>query len=441
MSHVWSGDGNDRIIAAKGAPEAIAELCGMTPDEHVAMERQAEQMAAAGLRVLGVAEARWNGEKLPPSQTHFDYAFAGLAGLADPIRPSVPAAIGELQRAGVKVVMITGDYPLTASAIARQAGISEASVMTGAELATLDDEQLAERIAAVSVFARIMADQKLRIVEALKANGEIVAMIGDGINDAPSLKAAHIGVAMGKRGTDVAREAAAIVLLDDDFAAIPTAVGLGRRIYDNLRKAMTFIFAVHVPIAGLALSPLLFGWPIVLGPMHIAALEMIIDPTCAVAFEAEREEPDVMRRPPRDPSAALLPARELVSAIVQGAAVLLILVALTMWAFGHRDFAADQARAVVFLALVIAVLLLVTVNRSFASAGMLPRMRGNKPLLVIGATAVTFVALVFALPPMATAFSVGSIPKEGIAAVGLSAVTVALVLLVLRRRLGASPGG
>jgi P-type Ca2+ transporter type 2C len=438
MSHVWVGDGAERIIAAKGAPEAIAELCAMTPHQRAALERQAEQMASEGLRVLGIAEARWSGEQLPPSQTHFDYVFAGLAGLADPIRPSVPPAIGDLQRAGVKVVMITGDYPLTARAIARQAGISEASVMTGAELAALDDEQLAQRVAEVSVFARIMADQKLRIVDALKARGEIVAMIGDGVNDAPSLKAAHIGVAMGKRGTEVAREAAAIVLLDDDFAAIPAAVRLGRRIYDNLRKAMAFIFAVHVPIAGLALSPLVLGWPIVLGPMHIASLEMIIDPVCALVFEAEREEPDVMRRPPRDPNGSLVPGKLFTWAMVQGIATLAILLTLTSWAFNHHLFAAEQGRAVAFLALVMAVLILVSVNRSFAGNRMLPRMRRNVPLVVIGAGAAVFIALVFGIPTLSSAFGVGPVPAEGLAAVALSSLALALFLLILRRRFGAA---
>ena len=195
--------------------------------------------------------------------------------------------------------MITGDYPTTAQAIARQAGLDAKDVMTGDELDKLNDAELTQYVRTATVFARIMPEQKLRIVTALKANGEIVAMTGDGVNDAPSLKAAHIGIAMGGRGTDVAREASSIVLLDDDFGSIVRAVRLGRRIYDNLRKAMGFIFAVHVPIAGLALMPLLFGLPILFGPVHIAFLQMVIDPVCSLVFEAEAEEDDVMRRQPR----------------------------------------------------------------------------------------------------------------------------------------------
>ena len=201
--------------------------------------------------------------------------------------------------------MITGDYPATARAIARQAGLDVQDIVTGEELEQLSDKELVGRVRSATVYARIMPEQKLRIVNALKASGEIVAMTGDGVNDAPSLKAAHIGIAMGGRGTDVAREASSIVLLDDDFRSIVRSVRLGRRIYDNLRKAMAFIFAVHVPIAGLALLPLVSGLPILFGPMHIAFLEMVIDPVCSLVFEAETEEDDVMRRPPRTPDEPL----------------------------------------------------------------------------------------------------------------------------------------
>ena len=239
----------------------------------------------------------------------FSFKFLGLVGLADPLRASVPEAVSQCRSAGIKVVMITGDYPATAQAIARQAGLDAEDVMTGEQLEKLSEAELAQQLRTATVFARIMPEQKLRIVNALKANGEIVAMTGDGVNDAPSLKAAHIGIAMGGRGTDVAREASSIVLLDDDFGSIVTAIRLGRRIYDNLRKAMGFIFAVHVPIAGLALLPLLFGLPILLAPMHIAFLEMVIDPVCSLVFEAETEEDNVMRRPPRPPTSLCSPAR------------------------------------------------------------------------------------------------------------------------------------
>ena len=307
MSHVWqAADGRQEfVIAAKGAPEAIADLCHLDAADRAALTHSVDAMAAEGLRVLGVARASFAGQVWPDSQHDFAFSFVGLVGLADPLRASVPDAVSECRSAGIKVVMITGDYPATARAIARQAGLDAEDLVTGEELDQLSEAALVQRVRTATVFARIMPEQKLRIVNALKANGEIVAMTGDGVNDAPSLKAAHIGIAMGGRGTDVAREASSIVLLDDDFGSIVKSVQLGRRIYDNLRKAMSFIFAVHVPIAGLALLPLLFGLPILFGPVHIAFLQMVIDPVCSLVFEAETEEDDVMRRAPRAPDAPL----------------------------------------------------------------------------------------------------------------------------------------
>ncbi len=281
-----------------------------------------EAMAARGIRVLAVATATPSDRHWAESQAAYHYSLSGLVGLADPLRPSVTAAVAECRTAGIRVVMITGDHATTARAIATQAGIADGDVLTGGDLAELDDAQLAERLKTVTVFARIMPEQKLRIVQAFKADGEIVAMTGDGVNDAPSLKAAHIGIAMGKRGTDVAREASAIVLLDDDFGSIVQSVRLGRRIYDNIRKAMAFIFAVHVPIAGLALLPLFFGLPILFGPIHIALLEMVIDPVCALVFEAERDEGNVMSRPPRDPSEPLFSMAMVAWSVFQAASPL-----------------------------------------------------------------------------------------------------------------------
>ncbi len=283
MSNAWE-DGEAVAIAAKGAPEAIAGLCRLSPGQIEELQQAVEDMANRGIRVLAVATATAPDRDWPESQRAYDYTLAGLVGLADPVRAGVPDAITECRRAGVRVVMITGDYAATARTIAAQAGIPGGEVLTGADLDALDDDALAERLDTVTVFARIMPEQKLRIVQAFKQRGEVVAMTGDGVNDAPSLKAAHIGVAMGKRGTDVAREASDIVLLDDDFGSIVTSLRLGRRIYDNLRKAMGFIFAVHVPIAGLALLPLLLGMPMLLGPIHIVLLEAVAAVTALILF-------------------------------------------------------------------------------------------------------------------------------------------------------------
>ena len=322
ISHVWKPSQPEAtyVIAAKGAPEAIADLCHLDEGGKAAVFEQVSYMASEGLRVLGVARACFQpAYPLPNEQHDFPFEFVGLVGLADPVRSTVPAAIKECYTAGIRVVMITGDYPLTAQHIGRQIGLTPIDAcITGPELDAMDDATLQERIKTTTIFARVVPEQKLRLVNALKANGEIVAMTGDGVNDAPALKSAHIGVAMGKRGTDVAREAAALVLLDDDFSSIVQAVRLGRRIYDNIRKALIYILAVHVPIAGLALLPLLFGWPLVLLPVQIVFLELIIDPASSVVFEAEPESPEVMQRPPRNPREPMFGKRALLLGGLQG---------------------------------------------------------------------------------------------------------------------------
>ncbi|MFC3173589.1 cation-translocating P-type ATPase [Novosphingobium bradum] len=441
MSHVWtSGRAEDaRLVAAKGAPEAIAGLCGLAPGEVQAMERVAADMAARGLRVLGVAMAEWAGADLPPSQRHFAFRCAGLVGLADPVRAAVPGAVRDLQAAGIRVVMITGDYPATARAIAGEAGIAAGATLTGEDMAALDDTALARRIPGVAVFARVLPEQKLRIVEALKAAGEVVAMIGDGVNDAPSLVAAHIGVAMGQRGTDVAREASALVLLDDDFGAIPRAVRLGRRIYDNIRKAAGFIFAVHLPIAGLAIVPLLTGWPLIVGPVHIALLEMVIDPVCSLAFEAEPEEAGIMRRPPRAPDSPLISRVLAIWAGVQGVVALALLLGLAVWA---RGAGLDEGafRATCFAGLIVAVLMLVWANRSLRAG--LPRRKGAN--LVLGAilgAAVPFFVLLFLFEPVASLFGFAVLARGGIVAIGVMGLALVAALHGVKRLLGRALAG
>ncbi|HWW71373.1 MAG TPA: HAD-IC family P-type ATPase [Duganella sp.] len=264
MSRVWqSPDLRARMIAAKGAPESIIDLCHLDTVRSGIITQQVERMAEEGLRVLGVARAVFDQSILPGNQHAFDFEFLGLVALEDPVRPDVPAAIGQCRLAGIRVVMITGDHPATAISIARQAGlVSEGSAITGAELAAMSDVELADRLADTDVFCRVQPAQKLRLVQAFQGRGEVVAMTGDGVNDAPALKAADIGVAMGARGTDVARESASLVLLNDDFASLVTAVRHGRRVFANLRKAIAFVVAAHVPIVGLSVLPVLFGWPI-----------------------------------------------------------------------------------------------------------------------------------------------------------------------------------
>ncbi len=407
MSNIWD-DGEALVLSAKGAPEAIAELCRLDPQELTAMTRAVEGMATRGIRVLAVATATPRDRDWAETQHGYDYRLAGLVGLADPLRKSVPSAVAECRNAGIRVVMITGDYAATARSVATQAGIADGDVLTGADLASLDDAQLAERLKTVTVFARIMPEQKLRIVRAFKADGEIVAMTGDGVNDAPSLKAAHIGVAMGRRGTDVAREASAIVLLDDDFGSIVHAVRLGRQIYDNIRKAMAFIFAVHVPIAGLALLPLFLGLPILFGPIHIALLEMVIDPVCALVFEAERAEDDVMRRRPRNPREALFSLPMIVWSVVQGALAFGMLAALYLLE-SHLGMREAELRALVFFALLAEIVALILVNRSFSASLGAALVRHNVALRLVGAAIVGGTALILFLPSAQALLGFGSI--------------------------------
>ena len=429
MSHVWGShfSAEERIVATKGAPEAIAELCGMPAPDRDRLRTATDAMAAKGLRVLGVAEARWPGAKLPATQRDFTFTFRGLVGLADPLRTSVPDAVRQCRDAGIRIVMITGDYPQTARAIALQAGIAADSVLTGDELAAMSDGELQQRIGAVSVCARIMPEQKLRLVEALKAAGEVVAMTGDGVNDAPSLKAAHIGIAMGGRGTDVAREAAAIVLLDDDFGSIVKAVRLGRRIYDNLRKAMGFIVAVHIPIAGIALLPLLTGMPLLLGPIHIAFIEMIIDPVCSLAFEAETDERNVMQRPPRRPDTPLF-SRWLVGwSVVQGGTTLAVTGGLTFY-FWHSGLSDGQLRSAAFLALVLGIACLILANRRF-SASLTAALRRPNPALaaVLGIVAVILTATQF-VGAVAGVFAFAPITSQAMLVIGLASAAMLFLL-------------
>jgi Ca2+-transporting ATPase len=412
LSHVWrSPDGGDYVIAAKGAPEAIADLCHLGDSALRDLEVEIARMAAEGLRVLGVARSAFSAaEGLPDIQHDFVFEFLGLVGLQDPIRPEVPEAVRQARAAGIRVVMITGDYSGTAVAIGRDAGLDvEGRVLTGPELDEMDDEALAKRIDDVTVFARVVPEQKLRIVRALKARGEVVAMTGDGVNDAPALKAADIGIAMGQRGTDVAREAAALVLTDDAFSSIVSAVRIGRRIYDNLKKAMAYILAVHVPIAGMSLLPILVPklagvqMPLVLLPVHIAFLELIIDPTCSIVFEAESEEPDIMDRAPRGLADPLFSPKMLTVSILQGVFVLAAVLGVYLWSVLSGHAPAD-VRALTFGTLVIGNLGLIFVNRSWSTSALRGMVKRNAALWwVVGGT-VSMLALLFSVGALRTLF-------------------------------------
>lgn len=427
VTQVWQpATAGPMIVAVKGAPEAVAQLCRMDGVTRETLLRDADDLAQSGMRVLAVAEATADGV-LPDDPSAFRCRFLGLAGLADPLRPSVPAAIADCKAAGIRVVMITGDYAVTARAIALQAGIDDGRAIDGAAIAQMDDAALYEAVRGASVFARIVPAQKLRIVRALKAAGAVVAMTGDGVNDAPSLKAADIGIAMGGRGTDVAREAASLVLLDDDFGSIVRTVRLGRRIYDNLRKAMAYIIAVHVPIAGLALLPLLAGLPLIFGPVHIAFLEMVIDPVCSMVFEAEAEEPDVMRRPPRAVDTPLFSTALIAWSLVQGAIAFLAVATLYVLAL-HNGLPEPDSRALTFVSLILVDLGLVLVNRSYSTSLRDVVGHRNRSLLWIGAATLLILVAIFAVPIGRDLFRFGPLHADDVLLVLSVVATVVIVL-------------
>lgn len=436
MSHVWrTDDGMPHRVAAKGAPESVAALCRLPADRLDAVLAEADRLAGLGMRVLGVAAADWGAEAWPGKPQGFEFRFLGLVALADPLRENVPQAVRECRLAGIRVLMITGDHPGTARAIAEQAGIDgDSGLLCGDQVAALSDPDLRRLVATTTVFARVAPQQKLRIVEALKANGEVVAMTGDGVNDAPSLKAAHIGIAMGGRGTDVARESASLVLLDDDFATLVQAVRLGRRIFDNLRKAMRFVFAVHVPIAGLTLVPLMFGWPLLFTPMHIAFLEIVIDPVCSIVFEAEDEEPDVMRRPPRDPMAALFSPLLIAASLLQGA-LILVAVGFFYWGLLQAGVSDGQARAAAFVALVTSNLSLILANRSLASRLKSLLSPRNRALWITALITLAMLSAVVGVEPLRRLFGF-ELPAALTLVAALGVGVAVLPLLLIQKAAG-----
>ncbi len=365
MTHLWQSEsGLHDIVAAKGAPEAVAELCALTDALRDEIAAQATAMADRGLRVLGVAKASHIcGHPWPEQQRAFDFEWLGLIALADPLREEVPDAVAQCLHAGIRVVMITGDHPRTAQAIARQAGIQSAGIITGSEIVGMSPDELAHRAATINIFARIRPAQKLALVEALKAQGHVVAMTGDGVNDAPALKAAHIGIAMGQRGTDVAREAASLVLLKDDFDSIVQAIRMGRRTFANMRQAMIYTLAVHIPIASLAVLPVLFGLPLILAPLHIAFLELVIDPACSIVFEAEEADADLMNHPPRQTGEALLSGQHILRGIAYGSLTTAVIFGTYIWLLS-QEFAAATAATAAFVILVTANAALILPNRS-----------------------------------------------------------------------------
>ena len=423
MSCAWeSPDGTEIIVAAKGAPEAIIDLCHLDPGQFRQIERDMLTLAKKGMRVLGVAQATTR--RLPGIQHDFDFEYVGLVGFSDPIRTEVRAAIAECVTAGLRVIMITGDYPATAQHIAAAIGLPKGRIITGPDLNHMSDDDLRRSVQDITVFARVLPEQKLRIVQALKSSGEIVAMTGDGVNDAPALKASNIGVAMGLRGTDVARESADLVLLDDSFSSIVGGVRMGRRIFDNLRKAMAYIIAIHVPIAGLSLLPILLQaftqqtWPLMLLPVHIVFLQLVIDPACSIVFEMELGETGLMQRKPRRVGESLFNRRLMMLSLLQGLLVMLVVFGVYGYALQHGRHE-DTARALGFATLIAANIGLILTNRSWSN-GILQTLKShNKALWWVIPGAMIMLAAVLFIPELRTLFHFAALsPQELIFCLG-----------------------
>jgi P-type Ca2+ transporter type 2C len=406
MTRVLESSENGITVSAKGAPEAIFKLCKMSEQETAKHLAIVQQMAEQGYRVIGVANSSYKNKELPESQKDFDFNFLGLIGLEDPIRPEVRQAIKECNEAGIKVIMITGDFPATAKSIAMQIGLdSEKEIITGEELKKLSDEELRKRIMNTNIFARVIPEQKLRIVQALKANNEIVAMTGDGVNDAPALKAANIGIAMGNKGTDVAREASSLVLLDDNFASIVSAIRSGRRIFDNLQKAMSYIIAIHIPIIGLTLLPaFITSLPLLLMPLHIVFMELIIDPVCSVAFESEQEERGIMKRLPRNPDEQFFGRKKIFSSVLQGFLLLLMVVSVYFLSI-QEGHSAGEVRAIAFSSLIVGNIFLILTNLSKTRSFISAFIEKNWAVILILSAAIIMLLLIISIPSLQHIFS------------------------------------
>lgn len=406
MTRVLEDENGQLYIGTKGAPEAVLELCHISDEEKIHLLSKVKMLAKRGQRILGVAKGKVENREFPASQKDFSFEFMGFLGFEDPIRPEVPEAIKQCYSAGIKVIMITGDYPETAKNIGKQAGLNEQDeILKGHDLKNLSESELKEKIKHVNIFARIIPEQKLQIIKALKANGEVVAMTGDGVNDAPALKAADIGISMGGKGTDVARESSSLVLLDDNFSSIVMAIKSGRRIFDNLQKAMGYIIAIHIPIIGLALLPAFFpALPILLMPLHIVFMELIIDPVCSIAFESEKEEIGVMNRPPRDPNMAFFGLKQIFKSSLVG--LILLAMVLTVYFFsmqeGHTE---GEIRAIAFTSLIIGNIFLILTTLSKTRNAIDVLFEDNISLKIILFIASTMMFLLISVPYLRELFS------------------------------------
>lgn len=398
MSCVWKKEAGEVIVATKGAPEAIFQLCQLSEQEKEKINVEISKKAQMGLRMLGVAKGFYNHELLPESQNDFKLQWVGLIAFEDPLRANVTSAVKKCYNAGIRIIMMTGDNPLTAINIANKAGIKTESVLTGDEVKKLSDNELLEKLSITSVFARVVPEQKLRIVRLLQKLNNVVAMTGDGVNDAPSLKWSNVGISMGQRGTDVAREASDIVLTDDNFSSIVDGIQRGRSIFLNIKKAMSFVISVHVPIAGLSLMPLFFGWPLILWPVHIVFLELIIDPACTLLFESHDVDPKVMDQPPRELKSRLLSLKEIFRSSMQGLLILFSTVFIYWFSFSQLEKSVEWARTVTFLFLICGNIALIVANLTGGSIKDLTRTFQKSSIKMVIGLILLGIVLIIQIP-------------------------------------------
>jgi P-type Ca2+ transporter type 2C len=417
MTHVFKNGAGQGIIAAKGAPEAILKHSTLSSDAVEEITKQVMLYATQGLRVLGVGKAIWTSDSYPASQEEFNFEFLGLIAFQDPPKKNITATIETFRKAGIRVNMITGDYAETALAIAAQINLTNnTAVLTGKEVLAFSPAELQQKVKDVNIYARMFPEAKLKVITALKDNGEVVAMTGDGVNDGPALKAAHIGIAMGKRGSEVAKSAASLILTDDDLSHMTDAVALGRKIYDNLQKAIRYIVSIHIPIILIVTLPLVLMWKFnaIFSPVHVIFLELIMGPTCSIIYENEPMEPNTMQRPPRPLTQTFLTGRQLLLSIIQGLVITGACLGIGYYYMQHQQ-SEEFVRTSIFITLLFCNIFLTLVNRSFYYS-VLASMK-HKNYLVPGIIAVIALLIVLLLyvPAVQSLFATTTVPLSVVA--------------------------
>lgn len=406
MTHLFENKKGRRIIAAKGAPEAFLEISNLTPDEKRLILETIRNLGQQGYRLLGVGQANFEGTNFPKQQQDFQFEFKGIVAFYDPPKENIQKVLKDFDRAGIDVKLVTGDNSATAIAIAKEVDFKDyEKCMSGDELMQLEDSELQDRVRHTQVFTRMFPDAKLRIVNAIKANNEVVAMIGDGVNDGPALKAAHFGIAMGKKGTEIAKQAASLILVDDDLSKMVDAIAMGRKIYTNLKKAIQYIISIHIPIILTVFIPLALGWlyPTIFSPSHVILLELIMGPTCSIIYENEPMEKNTMIKKPRPFTTTFFKFRELATSVLQG--LIITLGALSVYQYAvSQGFNESVTRTMVFMVLIVANIFLTLVNRSFYFSILKTlKYKNNLVPLVIGIT-IAIAALLLFIPSFTVFF-------------------------------------